>query len=94
MFKDELGGKIMKEFCALGAKTYSYLKDNDSEEKKAKGTNKFIIKHRIKFKEYYNSVFKNKTTLRSQLRFKSNHHIVYTEEINKIAISSNDDNRL
>ena len=42
----------------------------------------------------YNSVFKNKTILRSQLRFKSDHHIVYTEEINKIAISSNDDKRL
>ena len=37
MFKDELGGKIMKEFCAPRAKTYSYLKDVDSEEKKAKG---------------------------------------------------------
>ena len=27
MFKDELGGKIMKEFCALRAKTYTYLKE-------------------------------------------------------------------
>ena len=30
MFKDELGGMIMKEFCALRAKTYSYLMDDDS----------------------------------------------------------------
>ena len=36
MFKDELGGKIMKEFCALRAKTYTYLMDDDSENKKAK----------------------------------------------------------
>ena len=35
MFKDELGGKIIKEFCAPRAKTYSYLKDDDSEEKKS-----------------------------------------------------------
>ena len=34
--KDELGGKIMKEFCAPRTKTYSYLKDDDSEEKKLK----------------------------------------------------------
>ena len=40
------------------------------------------------------SIFENKTTLRSQLRFKSDLHVVYTEEINKIAISSNDDKRL
>ena len=70
------------------------MDDDDIEKKKAKGTNKCIIKRRIKFKDYYDSVFKNKTILRSQLRFKSDHHIVYTEEINKIAISSNDDKRL
>ena len=37
LMKDELGGKIMKEFTALGAKTYSHLTDND-EDKNAKGT--------------------------------------------------------
>ena len=94
MFKDELGGKIMKDFCALMAKTYSYLMDDNSENKKAKGTNKCIIKRRIKFKDYYDSVFENKTILRSQLRFKNDLHIVYTKEVNKIAISSNDDKRL
>ena len=30
-FKDELGGKIIKEFCALRTKTYSYLMDDDKE---------------------------------------------------------------
>ena len=35
MFKDELGGKIMKEICAPRAKTYAYLMDNDSEKKKS-----------------------------------------------------------
>ena len=94
MFKDDLGGKIMKKCWAPRAKTYSYLKDDDSEEKKAKGTNKCIIKCRVKFKDYYDSVFENKTILRSQLRFKSDHHIIYTEKINKIAISSNDDKNL
>ena len=47
MFKDELGGKIMKEFCAPRAKTYAYLMDEDSEKKKAKGTKKYITKHRL-----------------------------------------------
>ena len=37
MFKDELGGKIMKEFFTLRAKTYTYLLDDDSKNKKLKG---------------------------------------------------------
>ena len=39
-------------------------------------------------------MFNDKIILKSQQRFKSNHHNVYTEEINKIALSSNDDKRL
>ena len=35
MFKDELGGKIMKEFCAPRAKTHAQLMDDDSEKKKS-----------------------------------------------------------
>ena len=38
LFKDELGGKIMTEFCALRAKAYAYLMEDGSEHKKAKGT--------------------------------------------------------
>ena len=94
MFKDELGGKIMKEFCAPRAKTYAYLMDDDIEKKKAKGTKRCTIKRRLKLKDYKDLVFENITILISQLRFKSDLHNVYTEEVNKIAISSNDDKRL
>ena len=94
MFKDELGGKIMKEFCAPRAKTYAHLIDDDIEKKKAKGTKKCIIRRRLTFKNYKESILENKNTLRSQLRFKSDLHIVYTEEVNKIVISNNDDKRL
>ena len=37
------------------------------------------------------SLFNNEVILKSQQRFKSDHHKVYTEEVNKIALSSNDD---
>ena len=47
LFKDELGGKIMKEFVGLRAKTYSYLMDDDREHRKAKGTKKCVIKRRL-----------------------------------------------
>ena len=46
------------------------------------------------FENYKDCLFNNKNILKSQQRFKSNHHNVYTEEINKIALSSNDDKRL
>ena len=39
-------------------------------------------------------MFNNRTILQSQLKFKSDHHDVYTEEVNKITLSSNDDKRL
>ena len=79
MFKDELGGKIMKESCALRAKTYTYLMGDDSEKKKAEGTKRCVIKRRLIFENYRDSLFNNKTILQSQLRFKSNHHNVCTE---------------
>ena len=68
--------------------------DDDSEKKKAKGIKKCIMKHRLMFENYKDSLINDKTILKSQLRFKSDHHDVYTEEVNKIALSSNDDKRL
>ena len=46
------------------------------------------------FENYKDSLFSNKTISESQQRFKSDHHYVYTEEVNKIALSSNDNKRL
>ena len=94
VFKDKLGGKITKEFCALRAKTYTYLVDDDSEKKTAKGIKKCIIKCRLVFENYKDSLFNNKTISKSQLRFKSDYNNVYTEEVNKIPLNSNDDKRL
>ena len=84
----------MTEFVALRAKTYAYLMEDGSEHKKAKGTKKCVIKREIMFDNYKDSLFNNKKIIKSQQRFKSDHHKVYTEEVNKIALSSNDDKRL
>ena len=54
LMKDELGGKIMKEFVALRAKTYSCLKENNDKGKKASGTKNCIIKRKLKFQDYKN----------------------------------------
>ena len=94
LFKDELDGKIMKEFVALKAKAYTYLMEDDNDHKKAKGAKKCVIKRELLFENYKNSFFNDETILKSQQRFKSDYHEVYTEEVTKIALSSNDDKRL
>ena len=90
----ELGGKIITEFVTLRPKTYSYSTDDGKEDKKAKGTKKCVIKRMIKFNDYKNCLLKDKVILKSQQRFISKKHNVYTESINKIALSNNDDQRI
>ena len=46
------------------------------------------------FENYKDCLLKDKIVLKSQRRFKSDHHKIYAEEINKIALISNDDKRL
>ena len=94
LMKDELGGKIITEFVTLRPKTYSYLTDDGKEDKKAKGTKKCVIKRIIKFNDYKNCLLKGKVLLKSQQRFISKKHDVYTEDINKIALSYDDDKRI
>ena len=94
LFKDESGGKIMTEVVALRPKTYSYLMDAGTDHKKAKETKKCVIKQKLIFENYKDYLFNNKTVYRSKERFKSYYQVMYTEEVNKIALSGNDDKRL
>ena len=88
LFKDELGRKIMKEFAGLRAKTWTYLINDGSELKKKLKEQKNVIKRGLMFKNSTDCLFSNKIILKSQQRFKSDCHDVYTEEMNKIALSS------
>ena len=94
LMKDELGGKIITEFVTLRPKRYSFLTDDGKEDKKAKGTNKCVIKKMIKFNDYKKCLLNDEVILKSQQRFISKKHDVYTENINKIALSNNDDKRM
>ena len=78
LMKDELGGKIITEFVTLRPKTYSYLTDNGKEYKKAKGTKKCIIKKMIKFSDYKKCLLNDEVIFKSQQRFISKKHDVYT----------------
>ena len=68
--------------------------DDDNEMRKAKGTKKWIVKREMTFKNYLDSLFNDEIIIKSQQRFRSVHHSVYTEEINKIALSSNNDKKI
>ena len=94
LMKDELGGKIITEFVTLRPKTYSFLTDDGKEDKKAKGTKKCIIKKMIKFNDYKKCLLNDEIILKLQQRFISNKHDVYTEDVNKIALSNDDDKRI
>ena len=93
-FKDESGGKIITKFVALRPKAYAYLDRDGNDHKKAKGTKTCVIKQKIMFQNFKGCLINNKNVYRSQERFKSYNHDVYTEEVNKIALSANDDKRL
>ena len=45
----------MNKFVGLRVKTYSYLKDKNDKDKKAKGRKKCVIKRKLKFQDYKNS---------------------------------------
>ena len=94
IMKDELGGRIITEFVALRPKTYSYITDDCKKDKKAKETKKCVIKRMIKFNDYKNCLLNGKAVLKSQQRFKSKGHDIYTENVITIALSSNDDKRI
>ena len=94
LMKDELGGEIITEFVTLRPKTYSFLTDDGKEDKNSKGTKKCIIKKMIKFNYYKKCLLNDELILKSQQRFISKKHDVYTENINKIALSNNDDKRI
>ena len=94
LFKDELGGKIITGFAALRAKAYSYLDHDGNEHKKSKSIKKCVIKQKLMFQNFKDCLLNNKTGYRPPQRFKNYNHDVYTEEVNKIALSGNDDKRL
>ena len=93
LMKDELGGKIMKEFISLRPKMYSHRVE-ESEPKKCKGIKKCVVKKTITFEDYKRCLFGGINIHRSQMMFRSKKHKIKTLEVNKLALSREDDNRI
>ena len=84
----------MTKFFPLRSNKYPYLTDDGNSDKKTKGTKKYVVKRKLKFNHYENCLLDNETKSKSQQRYKTETYNVYTEEINSISLSSNDDKRL
>ena len=93
MFKDEATGKIIKEFVGLRAKLYSYKMVEGEESKKCKGIKKRVVEKSITHEDYKTCLLTGKEQLRKQNIIRSYDHEVYTEEVNKVALSAEDDKR-
>ena len=100
--KDKVDRKIMTEFVALRAKIYSYLTEN-IDENKAKGIEATQLENEINYlgknkldvdslKENHKEfIRKNRLILKSPKKFRTLKHYLFTEEINKIALSADND---
>lgn len=95
MFKDEAAGKQIEEFVGLRAKLYSYkvLGETDGH-KKCKGVKKNVVKKSITHDDYKDCLLTRRKHLRSMNVIRSHLHEIYTEEVNKIALSADDDKRV
>ena len=92
LMKDELVRKIMTEFAALKAKPNSRLTDNKNEEKNKRVCHKVDLGSLKKDNKEF--IKNNKLILKSTQSFRSEKHYEYTEEVNKIALSANNDVRI
>jgi len=81
--------RIISEFVGLRAKSYAFDMDGD-EFKKCKGVKKYVVNK----EDYKNCFFSGRQQLRPMNVIRSHHHEVFTEQHNKIALSTDDDKRI
>ena len=90
----------MTEFVTMRPKMCAYKTGSAEstagrdEVKKCKGIKKCVVKKTISFEDYKACLFSGETSYRSQLMFRSSKHKVKTLEVNKLALSRDDDKRI
>ena len=96
--KFELGDDEMIECTNARAILYAYLYQEPNgkihESKRANGTKKCITKKELTYQDFKDAVENDTIKRNTQYRFRSDHHFVFSEKINKIPISSNVDKRI
>ena len=94
MFKDEAGGEIIEEFVGLRAKLYAFKTLKGVEEKRCKGAKRGVVMKSISFEDFKECLFSGRQQLITMNVIPSHKHEIFTETINKIALSANDDKRI
>ena len=94
MMKDECSGRQITEFVGLRAKLYALKMEDLSESKKCKGIKKSVVKSNITFENYKETLFGRTKMLRKMNVIRSHKHEIYSEEVNKVALSGDDDKRI
>lgn len=91
LFKDEMGGIYISDFVGLRSKLYS-IKTPNKIIKKAKGVKSCVVRD-LNITDYENTLFSGEVIRRKNIMFKSIKHEIFTQSVNKIALSNNDDKR-
>ena len=93
MFKDEVAGKQITHFIGLRPKLYTFKIEDGNTTKKCKGIKKNVVKKGIDFENYFECLFTGEKQMRTMKIIRSECHDIYSKEINKIALSNEDDKR-
>ena len=94
MFKDEVAGRQITHFVGLRPKLYSFKVEDEKVNKKCKGIKKNIVKKDISFEDYVQCLFSGEKQMRSMKILRSENHDIYSKEVNKVALSNEDDKRI
>ena len=94
VFKDEVAGRQITHFVGLRPKLYSFKVEESNTAKKCKGVKKAVVKKQIEFDDYVQCLFSGEKQMRSMKIIRSENHDIYSKEVNKVALSNEDDKRI
>ena len=94
MFKDECAGKQIMEFATSQPKVYGILMDDGDKVKKCKGIKRNVVQNSVTFQNIKDCVLNRETQMRQMNIIRSRDHNVYSERVNKVALSRKDDKRI
>ena len=93
LMKDEARGEIIEEFVGLKPKLYSIKMHEGKGTKKCKGVKKKVVEKRISHEDFVACLESQKPAMRQMECIQSLKHELFSQTVNKIALSANDDKR-